>query len=114
MTIPSPRDRPARLQRAAHASSVGPIDPAQLFYLESRGITPDEARKFITLGFLEPVVARVPLESEQRAPVGPAGGEVGARRAMPRSPPTGRRAAAAGDAGGGIAVATAGATAGVA
>ena len=28
-------------------------------------ITPDEARKFITLGFLEPVVARVPLEAEQ-------------------------------------------------
>ena len=41
----------------------GPIDPAQLFYLESRGIPPDEARKFIVLGFLEPVVARVPLES---------------------------------------------------
>ena len=48
---------------AAHSSSVGPIDPTQLFYLESRGIAPDEARKFIVLGFLEPVVARVPLES---------------------------------------------------
>lgn len=50
-------------RRAAHASSVGPIDEGQLFYLESRGITPDEARKFIVLGFLEPVVSRVPLES---------------------------------------------------
>ena len=48
--------------KAAHSSSVGPIDPSQLFYLESRGIAPDEARKFIVLGFLEPVVARVPLE----------------------------------------------------
>ena len=41
---------------------VGPIDPTQLFYLESRGIPPDEARKFVVLGFLEPVVARVPLD----------------------------------------------------
>ena len=48
-------------RRAAHSSSVGPIDETQLFYLESRGIPPDEARKFIVLGFLEPVVARVPL-----------------------------------------------------
>ena len=52
-------------RRAAHSSSVGPIDETQLFYLESRGIPPDEARKFIVLGFLEPVVARVPLEAER-------------------------------------------------
>ena len=52
-------------RRAAHSSSVGPIDETQLFYLESRGIPPDEARKFIVLGFLEPVVARVPLASAQ-------------------------------------------------
>jgi Fe-S cluster assembly protein SufD len=65
VTIPSLEIDQPDCRRAAHASSVGPIDPAQLFYLESRGITPDEARKFITLGFLEPVVARVPLVSEQ-------------------------------------------------
>ncbi|MEO8438083.1 MAG: SufD family Fe-S cluster assembly protein, partial [Chloroflexota bacterium] len=44
----------------------GPIDESQLFYLESRGIPPDEARKFIVLGFLEPVVARVPLADAQQ------------------------------------------------
>jgi Fe-S cluster assembly protein SufD len=65
VTIPSLEIDQPDCKRAAHASSVGPIDPAQLFYLESRGITPDEAHKFITLGFLEPVVARVPLESER-------------------------------------------------
>jgi Fe-S cluster assembly protein SufD len=65
VTIPSLEIDQPDCRRAGHASSVGPIDPAQLFYLESRGITPDEARKFITLGFLEPVVARVPLEAEQ-------------------------------------------------
>ncbi len=65
VTVPSLEIDQPDCRRAAHASSVGPIDPAQLFYLESRGITPDEARKFIILGFLEPVVARVPLEAEQ-------------------------------------------------
>jgi Fe-S cluster assembly scaffold protein SufB len=63
VAIPSLEIDQPDCRRAAHASSVGPIDAAQLFYLESRGIPPDEARKFIVLGFLEPVVARVPLDS---------------------------------------------------
>jgi Fe-S cluster assembly scaffold protein SufB len=63
VAIPSLEIDQPDCRRAAHSSAVGPIDPAQLFYLESRGIPPDEARKFIVLGFLEPVVARVPLDS---------------------------------------------------
>jgi Fe-S cluster assembly scaffold protein SufB len=63
VAIPSLEIDQPDCRRAAHSSSVGPIDPTQLFYLESRGIPPDEARKFIVLGFLEPVVGRVPLES---------------------------------------------------
>lgn len=65
VAIPSLEIDQPDCRRAAHASSVGPIDEAQLFYLESRGIPPDDARKFIVLGFLEPVVARVPLEEAQ-------------------------------------------------
>jgi Fe-S cluster assembly scaffold protein SufB len=61
VAIPSLEIDQPDCRRAAHSSSVGPIDESQLFYLESRGIPPDEARKFIVLGFLEPVVARVPL-----------------------------------------------------
>jgi Fe-S cluster assembly protein SufD len=63
VAIPSLEIDQPDCRRAAHSSSVGPIDQAQLFYLESRGIPPDEARKFIVLGFLEPVVARTPLDS---------------------------------------------------
>jgi Fe-S cluster assembly scaffold protein SufB len=63
VAIPSLEIDQPDCRRAAHSSAVGPIDPTQLFYLESRGIPPDEARKFIVLGFLEPVVARVPLEA---------------------------------------------------
>ena len=62
VAIPSLEIDQPDCRRAAHSSSVGPIDESQLFYLESRGIDPLEARKFIVLGFLEPVVARVPLE----------------------------------------------------
>lgn len=65
VAIPSLEIDQPDCRRAMHSSSVGPIDEAQLFYLESRGIPPDEARKFIVLGFLEPVVARVPLASAQ-------------------------------------------------
>ncbi len=65
VAIPSLEIDQPDCRRAAHSSSVGPIDEAQLFYLESRGIPPDEARKFIVLGFLEPVVTRVPLEAER-------------------------------------------------
>jgi Fe-S cluster assembly scaffold protein SufB len=61
VAIPSLEIDQPDCRRAAHSSSVGPIDETQLFYLESRGIPPGEARKFIVLGFLEPVVARVPV-----------------------------------------------------
>ena len=65
VAIPSLEIDQPDCRRAAHASSVGPIDETQLFYLETRGIDPEEARKFIVLGFLEPVVVRVPLEEAQ-------------------------------------------------
>ena len=65
VAIPSLEIDQPDCRRVMHSSSVGPIDETQLFYLESRGIPPGEARKFIVLGFLEPVVARVPLASAQ-------------------------------------------------
>ena len=63
VAIPSLEIDQPDCRRVAHASSVGPIDESQLFYLESRGLDPEEARRAIVLGYLEPVVARVPLES---------------------------------------------------
>lgn len=63
VAIPSLEIDQPDCRRAAHSSSVGPVDPAQLFYLESRGIAPEDARRMIVLAYLEPVVARIPLES---------------------------------------------------
>jgi Fe-S cluster assembly scaffold protein SufB len=65
VAIPSLEIDQPDCRRVAHASSVGPIDETQLFYLESRGLDPEEARRAIVLGYLEPVVARVPLASAQ-------------------------------------------------
>ena len=62
VTIPSLEIDQPDVRRASHSSSVGPIDENEIFYLMSRGIPRELARKFIVLGFLEPVVARIPLE----------------------------------------------------
>ncbi|WP_096436755.1 Fe-S cluster assembly protein SufD [Alteribacter populi] len=48
---------------AGHAASVGKIDPLQMFYLMSRGISKQEAERLIIHGFLGPVVNEIPIES---------------------------------------------------
>lgn len=52
---------------AAHAASAGPVDPLALYYLESRGIPPDEAVRLVVRGFLEPVMAHVRPEAVRAA-----------------------------------------------
>ena len=47
---------------AGHAASVGKMDEEQIYYLMSRGITRAEAERFIIMGFLNPVIANIPLE----------------------------------------------------
>jgi Fe-S cluster assembly protein SufD len=47
--------------KCSHASTVGPIDDDQLYYLESRGIPRDEADRVIVLGFFDDVFERLPI-----------------------------------------------------
>lgn len=47
--------------RCSHASTVGPIDDDQRYYLETRGIPPEEAERLIVLGFFDDVFARLPV-----------------------------------------------------
>jgi Fe-S cluster assembly protein SufD len=47
--------------RCSHASTVGPIDPDQLYYLESRGIPPERAERLVVLGFFDDIVDRSPV-----------------------------------------------------
>ncbi|GGJ89991.1 FeS cluster assembly protein SufD [Lentibacillus kapialis] len=48
---------------AGHAASVGRVDPIQLYYLMSRGISRHEAERLVIHGFLAPVVNQLPIES---------------------------------------------------
>ena len=47
--------------KCSHASSVGPIDEDQRFYLESRGISPAVAERLVVLGFFDDVLAMLPV-----------------------------------------------------
>lgn len=48
---------------AGHAASVGQVNPEQVYYLMSRGISKAEAERLIIYGFLYPVIEEIPLES---------------------------------------------------
>ena len=45
--------------KCAHGATVGQLDPASLFYLESRGVTTDEARALLTRAFVADAIDRV-------------------------------------------------------
>lgn len=51
---------------AGHAASVGQVNPEQIYYLMSRGISRAEAERLIIYGFLAPVVSDIPLEPLQK------------------------------------------------
>jgi Fe-S cluster assembly protein SufD len=49
--------------KCSHGATVGPVDDEQLFYLESRGIPPEEAERMLVEGFFNEVLERVPSEA---------------------------------------------------
>jgi Fe-S cluster assembly protein SufD len=52
--------------RAGHASATGRFDDLQLFYLQSRGIPEDEARRLVVRGFFADVIARIGVPALQQ------------------------------------------------
>jgi Fe-S cluster assembly protein SufD len=44
----------------SHGATVAPIEPEQLFYLQSRGIPGEAARRLIVRGFVEPTLRLLP------------------------------------------------------
>ncbi|SEO21929.1 Fe-S cluster assembly protein SufD [Paenibacillus sp. OV219] len=49
--------------KAGHAASVGQVNPEQVYYLMSRGISKAEAERLIIYGFLAPVVSEIPVDA---------------------------------------------------
>ncbi|RZI48991.1 Fe-S cluster assembly protein SufD [Lactococcus kimchii] len=48
---------------AGHAASVGQIDEEDLFYLQSRGLDEDMAKRLVIRGFLSSVVSEIPVKA---------------------------------------------------
>ncbi len=44
----------------SHGATVAPVDPDQLFYLQSRGLDPDDAMRLVVRGFLEKTLQSIP------------------------------------------------------
>jgi len=45
--------------KCTHGSTVGPLDPRALFYLQSRGVGEHEARRLLTYGFAAEILGRM-------------------------------------------------------
>jgi Fe-S cluster assembly protein SufB len=45
-----------------HEARVSKVSEEQIFYLQSRGLTEDEARLLIVNGFIEPFTKELPME----------------------------------------------------
>jgi Fe-S cluster assembly protein SufD len=45
--------------KCTHGSTVGPLDPRAMFYLQSRGVAADEARRMLTYGFAAEILGRM-------------------------------------------------------
>ena len=52
--------------KCSHAGAVGRVDDEHLFYLRSRGIAEETAKRLIVLGFLQEVLEHVRLEEVRR------------------------------------------------
>ncbi|MBI3982168.1 MAG: Fe-S cluster assembly protein SufD [Gemmatimonadetes bacterium] len=52
--------------KCTHGATLGPLDPAALFYLQTRGIAPHDARDLMTYGFSAQIIGTVPVPELRR------------------------------------------------
>ena len=65
-SVPNLEIETGEIQGAGHASATGRFDDEQLFYLQSRGITPVEARRLVVHGFFADLIRRLGVDSIER------------------------------------------------
>ncbi|MBF4573558.1 Fe-S cluster assembly protein SufD [Herbiconiux sp. VKM Ac-1786] len=58
-SIPNLEIETGNIVGAGHASSTGRFDDEQLFYLQSRGISEEEARRLVVRGFLAEIITQI-------------------------------------------------------
>ena len=64
-SVPNLEIETGEVTGAGHASATGRFDDLQLFYLMSRGITADEARRLVVRGFFAQVIDRIGIAEVQ-------------------------------------------------
>lgn len=62
-SVPNLEIETGEIQGAGHASASGRFDDEQLFYLQARGISEEEARRLVVLGFLVEILQRTAVDS---------------------------------------------------
>ncbi len=66
-SVPNLEIETGEIKGAGHASATGRFDDEQLFYIQSRGVTADEARRLVVHGFFADIIRRIKVpEVEQR------------------------------------------------
>ena len=63
--------------RCTHGSTVGSIEEEPMFYMASRGIPENEARRLIVEGFFAQVIQRIPLEETRDRLIAEIGKKIG-------------------------------------
>jgi Fe-S cluster assembly protein SufD len=65
-SVPNLEIETGEILGAGHASATGRFDDLQIFYLQSRGIDPEQARRLVVRGFFADVVGRIGLPDMQQ------------------------------------------------
>jgi Fe-S cluster assembly protein SufD len=60
-SVPNLEIETGEIEGAGHASATGRFDDLQLFYLQSRGINEDEAKRLVVRGFFADIIREIPL-----------------------------------------------------
>ena len=61
-SVPNLEIETGEIVGAGHASATGRFDDEHLFYLQSRGIPEDQARRLVVRGFFGEVLAKIPVQ----------------------------------------------------
>ena len=67
-SVPNLEIETGEIVGAGHASATGRFDDEQLFYLQSRGIPDDEARRLVVRGFFAELVQQIGCRRHRGAP----------------------------------------------
>ena len=62
-SVPNLEIETGEIAGAGHSSTTGRFDDEQLFYLRSRGIDEEEARRLVVRGFFHDIIRRIGIES---------------------------------------------------